>query len=56
MKIRVLQSKYKSKKPFIVFYGKEKLAQFSTKQFAEEYASMYFVPPYTSQANVWYMK
>jgi len=45
---------YSTKKPFRVFYGKEKLAEFSTKQNAEEFASMYFVPPYTSQTNRWY--
>lgn len=54
MKIRVLESKYKSKKPFMVYYGKEKLAQFSSKQSANDFASMYMVPPYTMQGNVWY--
>lgn len=54
MKIRVLQSKYNSGKPFMVYYGKEKLAQFSTKQSAHDFASMYLVPPYTMQTNVWY--
>lgn len=54
MKIRVLQSKYKSKKPFLVYYGKEKLAQFSSKELANDFASMYLVPPYTMQTNVWY--
>lgn len=42
------------KKKFLVFYGKEKLAQFSTKELANDFASIYFVPPYTMQSNVWY--
>lgn len=54
MKIRVIESKYKSKKPFMVYYGKEKLEQFTTKQLANDFASMYLVPPYTMQTNVWY--
>lgn len=54
MKIRICEMKYKSKKPFRVFYGKEKLAQFSTKELANEFASIYFVPPYTTQSNVWH--
>jgi hypothetical protein len=54
MKIRICEMKYKSKKPFRVYYGKERLAEFSTKQSAEEFASMYLVPPYTMQSNVWY--
>lgn len=54
MKIRVLESKYKSKRPFMVYYGKEKLAQFSSKDLANNFASMYLVPPHTMQTNVWY--
>lgn len=42
------------KKKFLVFYGKEKLAQFSTKELANEFASIYFVPPYTMQSNLWH--
>lgn len=56
MKIRICEMKYKSKKPFRVFYGKEKLAEFSTKELANEYAQMCLVPPYTMQSNVWYTK
>jgi len=44
------------KKRFVVYYGKEKLAQFSSKQSADDFASMYLVPPYTMQSNVWYSK
>lgn len=54
MKIRICEMTYKSKKPFRVFYGKEKIAEFSTRQNAEEFAKMYLVPPYTMQTNVWY--
>lgn len=54
MKIRIFEMKLPSKKPFRVFYGKEKLAEFSTRQNAEEFASMYLVPPYTSHTNRWY--
>lgn len=54
MKIRICQMTYPSKKPFRVFYGKEKLGEFSTRQNAEEFAKIYLVPPYTMQTNVWY--
>lgn len=54
MKIRICEMKHRSKHPFRVFYGKEKLAQFSTKQSAEEFAKMYMVPPYTMQSNIWH--
>lgn len=42
------------KKRYLVYYGKEKLAQFSSKESANDFASMYLVPPYTMQSNVWY--
>lgn len=45
MKIRIFQMTGPSKKPYRIFYRKEKLAEFSTRQNAEEFASMYFVPP-----------
>lgn len=54
MKIRICQMTYPSKKPFRVFYGKEKLAEFSTIKNAAEFVSMYFVPPYTTKTNKWY--
>ena len=54
MRIRICEMKSKSKKPFRVFFRKEKLAEFSTKKSAEDFASMYLVPPYTMQSNVWY--
>jgi hypothetical protein len=54
MKIRIFEMNTPSKKPFRVFYGKEKLAEFSTKELANDFASIYFVPPYTMQANIWY--
>ena len=46
MKIRICEMKYKSKKPFRVYYGKEKLAEFSTKESANAFAEIYLVPPY----------
>lgn len=54
MKIRIFQMTGPSKKPFRVFYGKEKLAEFSTRQSEEEFAKIYLVPPYTMQTNMWY--
>lgn len=52
-KLIVIECEYRKKK-FLVFYGKEKLAEFSTKELANDFASIYFVPPYTMQSNVWY--
>lgn len=52
-KLILIERPYGNKR-FVVFYGKEKLAQFSSKQLANDFASMYLVPPYTMQANVWH--
>lgn len=54
-KLSIIEREY-GKKRFVVFYAREKLAAFSTKEAANEYASMYLVPPYTMQSNVWYTK
>lgn len=54
MKIRICEMNYKSKKPFRVYFGKEKLAEFSTKELANDFVSIYLVPPCTMQSNVWY--
>lgn len=54
MKIRIFQMTGPSKKPFRVFYGKEKLAEFITRKNAKEFVSLYFVPPYTTKTNKWY--
>lgn len=51
--LRIVERQY-GKNRFLVLYGKEKLYEGRTKEHANDFASMYFVPPYTMQTNVWY--
>jgi len=54
-KLSIIEREY-GKKRFVVFYARQKLDAFSTKEAANEYAQMYLVPPYTMQSNIWYTK
>lgn len=52
-KLKLIEKPY-GKKRFAIFYKREKLAEFSTKESANKFAEIYLVPPYTMQANVWH--
>lgn len=51
--LRIVERRY-GKNRFLVLYGKEKLYEGRTKEHANYFASMYLVPPYTMQTNLWY--
>lgn len=44
-KLRLIEKPY-GKKRFAIFYKREKLAEFSTKESANAFAEIYLVPPY----------
>lgn len=44
-KLKLIEKSY-GKKRFAVFYKREKLAEFSTKESANAFAEIYLVPPY----------
>lgn len=42
----ILVERKRGKKRFAIFYKREKLAEFSTKESANKFAEIYLVPPY----------
>lgn len=52
-KIKIIEKPF-GKKRFMVFFGKKQMDTFSTKEAANDYASMYLVPPYTMDSNKWF--
>lgn len=53
-KIKIITRPYGNKK-FLVYFGKQLMDKFSTKEKANEYAQMYLSPPYTIGRNKWYV-
>lgn len=45
-KLKLLEKPY-GKKRFAIFYKREKLAEFSTRDSANKFAEIYLVPPYS---------
>lgn len=52
-KIKIIEKPF-GKKRFMVFFGKKQMDAFSSKEAANDYASMYLVPPYTMDQNKWF--
>ena len=52
-KIKIIEKPF-GKKKFLVLFGKKQMDTFSTKEAANDYASMYLVPPYTMDSNKWF--
>lgn len=52
-KIKIIERPY-GKKRYYVYFGKQLMDRFSSKENANHYASMYLVPPYSLDTNKWY--
>jgi hypothetical protein len=52
-KIKIIERPY-GKKRYCVYFGKQLMDRFSSKENANHYAAIYLAPPYTVEANKWY--